>query len=64
MQVANGIFSPAEDEVAEARATVAAFERDGLAKGIAAIAVDGKMIDTPIYWRARRLVEWAEATKP
>ena len=64
VQIANEIFSPAEDEVAEARAIVAAFERDGLAKGIAAIAVDGKMIDTPIYWRARRLVEWAEATKP
>ena len=64
VQIANEIFSPAEDEVAEARTIVAGFERDGLAKGIAAIAVDGKMIDTPIYWRARRIVEWAEATKP
>ena len=64
VQIANEIFSPDEDEVAEARTIVEAFERDGLAKGIAAIAVDGKMIDTPIYWRARRLVEWAEAIKP
>ncbi|MCH7483530.1 MAG: CoA ester lyase [Chloroflexi bacterium] len=64
VQIANEIFSPADDEVAEARAIVEAFEREGLAKGIAAIAVDGKMIDTPIYWRARRLVEWAEASKP
>ncbi len=63
VQIANEIFSPADDEVAEARALVEAFEREGLAKGIAAIAVDGKMIDTPIYWRARRLVEWAEAMK-
>ncbi len=63
VQIANEIFSPANDEVAEARALVEAFEREGLAKGIAAIAVDGKMIDTPIYWRARRLVEWAEAMK-
>ena len=63
VQIANEIFSPADDEVAEARAVVEAFEREGLAKGIAAIAVDGKMIDTPIYWRAKRLVEWAEATK-
>jgi len=63
VQIANEIFSPADDEVAEARAVIEAFEREGLAKGIAAIAVDGKMIDTPIYWRAKRLVEWAEATK-
>jgi citrate lyase subunit beta/citryl-CoA lyase len=61
VQIANETFSPSEDEIAEARAVVEAFERDGLAKGLAAIAVDGKMIDTPIYWRARRLVEWAEA---
>ena len=60
VQIANEIFRPAEDEVAEARAIVETFEREGLAKGIAAIAVDGKMIDTPIYRRARRLVEWAE----
>ena len=63
VQIANEIFSPADDEVAEARAIVEAFERDGLAKGLAAIAVDGKMIDTPIYWRARRLIDWAEASK-
>ena len=63
VQIANEIFTPAEDEVAAARAVVEVFEREGLAKGIAAIAVDGKMIDTPIYWRARRLIEWAEAIK-
>ncbi len=61
VRIANEIFSPGEEEIAEARAIVEAFEREGLAKGIAAIAVDGRMIDTPIYWRARRLVEWAEA---
>jgi citrate lyase subunit beta/citryl-CoA lyase len=59
--LANEVFRPGEDEIAEARAIVEAFERDGLAQGRAAIAVDGKMIDTPIYWRAKRLVDWAEA---
>jgi citrate lyase beta subunit len=40
------------------------FEREGLAKGRAAIPLDGRMVDTPIYWRAKRLLEWAEsATK-
>jgi citrate lyase subunit beta/citryl-CoA lyase len=57
--IANQVFSPSADEIAEARAVIEAFERDGLAKGRAAIAVDGRMIDTPIYWRAKRLVDWA-----
>jgi citrate lyase subunit beta/citryl-CoA lyase len=60
VQIANEVFRPGDEEIAEARAVVEAFERDGLAKGRAAIAVEGKMIDTPIYWRAKRLVEWAE----
>ncbi len=59
--IANRIFSPSPEELEEARAVVEAFERDGLAKGLAAIPVEGKMIDTPIYWRAKRLLEWAEA---
>lgn len=60
VQIANDIFRPGDDEIAEARVIVEAFERDGLAKGLAAIAVDGKMIDTPIYWRAKRLADWAK----
>jgi citrate lyase subunit beta/citryl-CoA lyase len=58
--IANEVFRPGPEEIAEARAIVEAFERDGLAQGRAAIAVDGRMIDTPIYWRAKRLVDWAE----
>jgi citrate lyase subunit beta/citryl-CoA lyase len=59
--IANRVFCPSEMEVAEAKAIVKAFEREGLAQGRAAIALDGKMVDTPIYWRAKRLLEWAEA---
>lgn len=62
VQIANEIFRPGEAEVAEARLIVKAFERDGLAKGLAAIPFDGKMVDTPIYWRAKRLVELADGT--
>jgi citrate lyase subunit beta/citryl-CoA lyase len=58
--VVNRVFSPALEEVEEARRVVEAFEEEGMAKGLAAIAVDGKMIDTPIYLRARRLLNWAE----
>jgi citrate lyase subunit beta/citryl-CoA lyase len=61
VQIANEIFRPAEAEVAEARLIVEAFERDGLAKGRAAIPFGGKMVDTPIYWRAKRLLEAADA---
>lgn len=61
--IANEIFSPGAEELAEALAIVEAFERDGLAKGLASIAIDGKMVDTPMYERAKRIVEWAEASK-
>ena len=57
----NRVFSPTEQEVAEARAVVRVLEKEGIAKGRAAIPVNGKMIDTPIYWQARRLLRWAEA---
>jgi citrate lyase subunit beta/citryl-CoA lyase len=59
VQIANEVFQPSEAELAEARLIVEAFERDGLARGRAAIPLGGKMIDTPIYWRARRLLESA-----
>jgi len=61
--IANRVFSPSPEELEEARAIVEAFEREGLAKGLAAIPVEGKMIDTPIYWRAKLLLEWAEAAE-
>lgn len=59
--IANRVFQPTEGEIAEARVIVEAFERDGLAQGRAAIPLDGRMIDTPIYWRAKHLLEWAES---
>jgi citrate lyase subunit beta/citryl-CoA lyase len=59
--IANRVFRPTAREIAEAQAVVEAFERDGLAKGRAAIPIGGKMVDTPIYSRAKRLLEWAQA---
>jgi len=32
---------------------VKAFEEEGLAKGKASIAVDGEMVDTPVYLNAK-----------
>ena len=58
--VANRAFFPTVRELDEARSIVELFEREGIARGRAAIPANGKMIDTPIYSRARRLIEWAE----
>lgn len=61
--IANRVFCPSAEEIAEARIVVEEFEREGLAKGRAAISAGGKMIDTPIYWRAKNLLAWAEAAE-
>jgi len=62
--VLNRLFSPSDEEIDEARATVERFEQEGIARGRAAIPVNGRMIDTPIYWRAKRLIEWAASALP
>lgn len=59
--IANRVFMPSEEEISEARMIVDVFEREGIAKGLAAIPLEGRMVDTPIYWRAKRLLEWAES---
>ena len=61
VEIVNRVFSPGEEEIAEARDIVRLLEHEGIAKGRAAIPVNGKMIDTPIYWQAKRLLAWAEA---
>lgn len=61
VEVVNRVFSPTEQEIAEARDIVRLLDQEGIAKGRAAIPVNGKMIDTPMYWQAKRLLQWAEA---
>ncbi|MGC8875288.1 MAG: HpcH/HpaI aldolase/citrate lyase family protein [Chloroflexia bacterium] len=56
--VVNRIFSPSEEELAEARRVVAAAA-EAEREGRGAIALDGKMVDRPIVERARRLLELA-----
>jgi citrate lyase subunit beta/citryl-CoA lyase len=55
----NRVFSPTPEEVAYARRVVAAFE-EAEKQGSAATSLDGKMIDTPVAKRARKLLELAE----
>ncbi|MCH7999912.1 MAG: CoA ester lyase [Chloroflexi bacterium] len=63
VEVVNRVFSPTGQEIAEAKDVIRLLDNEGIAKGIAAIPVNGKMIDTPIYWQAKRLLRWAEAAE-
>ncbi len=59
----NALFTPDEEEVARARAIVAAFEA-AEAAGSASISLDGQFIDYPIVEQARRIVRLADASPP
>jgi citrate lyase subunit beta/citryl-CoA lyase len=54
--VANAAFTPTPEEVARAERVDAAF-RAVEAKGGAAVEVDGQMVDYPVVYRARALLE-------
>lgn len=55
---ANRAFAPSADEVARATRIVEAFQ-EAEARGLAAIQVDGQMIDYPIVHQAQRTLEAA-----
>lgn len=56
IEPANRIYKPQPDDVEWAQGVVEAFERDALAKGLAAISYKGKMVDTPVYENARTIL--------
>ena len=56
--VITDVFTPSQREVSRARQIVEAFDRSERA-GIAAIQLDGVLIDYPVAERARRLLELA-----
>jgi citrate lyase subunit beta/citryl-CoA lyase len=58
--ILNTAFSPSAEEVARARATVAAFDA-ATAAGRGAFAFEGKMVDEPVVARARALIAAANA---
>jgi citrate lyase subunit beta/citryl-CoA lyase len=59
----NAAYLPGEQELAQARRIVAAFQ-EAEAKGAAAIQVDGQMIDYPVAYRAQALLDaFKEAKK-
>jgi citrate lyase subunit beta / citryl-CoA lyase len=55
----NRSFTPSADEVAEARKIITAFE-EAMKNNVAAIRVDGKLVDLPIVRSAERIVEMAD----
>lgn len=55
----HAIFTPDEKEVEWAQRVVQALE-DAKAKGLGAVAVDGKMVDLPIVTRANRILDIAK----
>ncbi len=60
--VVNQVFTPSEAEIAYAERVVDAFAR-AEREGSAAIQVDGKFIDYPIVYRARRVLEKVAALR-
>jgi citrate lyase subunit beta/citryl-CoA lyase len=51
-------FTPDAAEIEQAERIVAAYE-DAYAKGVGAIAVDGKMVDVPVVMRAQDVLRRA-----
>jgi citrate lyase subunit beta/citryl-CoA lyase len=59
----NGVFSPSPAELAKARRVVAAFEK-ARARGKDRAAVDGALVEVPVYGAAKRLLESAGQSSP
>lgn len=60
VEILNRVFSPDPAKVAHARRVAEAFEK-GLAQGTASVNVDGKMVDIPVYNRAKLILQRVEA---
>jgi citrate lyase subunit beta/citryl-CoA lyase len=53
--ILNKAFSPSDAEIEHARRLTAAYDV-ATAKGLGAIELDGKMVDEPVYQRAKALL--------
>ena len=57
IEPANRIYSPAPERVEWAREIKKVFEEEGIAKGSAAVSYKGKMVDTPVYVGALKILD-------
>ncbi len=60
VEIVNRLFTPSQEEIAYARKIMEGFEA-AVSRGSAVTSVEGKMVDTPVAERARRLLSLAEA---
>ncbi len=51
------IYTPAPERVEWAKEVVRVFEEEGIAKGSAAVSYKGKMVDTPVYIGAKKILD-------
>ncbi|MDR7314649.1 CoA ester lyase [Brevibacillus nitrificans] len=56
------VFAPSREELGEAESIVAAYEA-AVVSGIGSIQIGGKMVDLPVYERAKRIVDEAQERK-
>ncbi|MDA1076884.1 MAG: CoA ester lyase [Proteobacteria bacterium] len=62
IDIVNTAFTPSDEQVAEARRLLAAFD-DAQAQGKMAFSFDGQMVDVPHLTRAQKIVERANMIK-
>jgi len=56
IEPAHRIYSPTKEEVDYAEKVADFFEKEGLAKGLASVSLNGEMIDTPVYTNALNII--------
>ncbi|ADY56480.1 Citryl-CoA lyase [Syntrophobotulus glycolicus DSM 8271] len=56
VEPSNRLYAPDPADVEWAKAVVKVFEEEGIAKGKAAVTLNGKMVDTPVYDNARDIL--------
>lgn len=56
VEPSNKLYAPDPADVQWAKDVVRVFEEEGLAKGKAAVSLNGKMVDTPVYLNAQDIL--------
>jgi citrate lyase subunit beta/citryl-CoA lyase len=62
VDILNKVFSPDQAQVDQASRIKTVFE-ESMAQGRASTTLDGRMIDTPVYKRALRIIQLADAVR-
>ena len=60
LDIINGVYSPSEEDIAQAQREIEAFE-EAAAMGRGSTSLDGKVIDVPVVKRAQALIDRARA---